>query len=112
MLTNLDNSIDDYNGHIQKIMILQVIQHIFCEMLIGRRNILNSDDIFLITNIRTNVQEDSSEFEALIHETISFEIFSNQEICHIDLNGEKRIFTVSTYIKEYLSIVEIENKKC
>ena len=35
MLTNLDNSTDDYNGHLQKIMILQVIQQIFCEMLIG-----------------------------------------------------------------------------
>ena len=29
MLTNLDKSIDYYNGHIQKIMILQVIQQIF-----------------------------------------------------------------------------------
>ena len=29
MLTNIDNIIDDYNGHIQKIMILQVIQQIF-----------------------------------------------------------------------------------
>ena len=73
---------------------------------------MNSDNIFFITNIRTNVQEDSSEFEALIQETISFEIFSNQEICHINLNGKKRVCTVSTYIKEYLSIVEIENKKC
>ena len=35
MLTNLDNSIDDYNGNLQKIMILQVIQQILCEMLIG-----------------------------------------------------------------------------
>ena len=61
---------------------------------------MNSDNIFLITNIRTNVQEDSSEFEALIQEMISFELFSNQEICHIYLNGEKRICNVSTYIKE------------
>ena len=112
MLTNIDNSIDDYNVHIQKIMILQVIQHIFCEMLIGGRKIVNNDDIFLITDIRKNVQEDSSEFEALIHEMISLELFSNQEICHIGLNGEKIICTMSTYIKEYLSIVEIENKKC
>ena len=111
MLTNLDNSIDDYNGHIQKIMILQVNQHIFCEMLIGRRKIVNSDDIVLINNIRTNIQEESSEFEALFHKIISLELFSNQDICHIDLNGEKRIGTVSKYIKEYLSIVEIENKK-
>ena len=43
---------------------------------------------------------------------MSLELFSNQEICHIYLNGEKRICTVSTYIKEFLSIVEIENKKC
>ena len=43
---------------------------------------------------------------------ISFELFSNQEICHIDLNGEKIISTVSTYIKKSLRIVEIENKKC
>ena len=46
MLKNIDNSTDDYNGHIQKIMILQVIQQIFCEMLIGRRKIVNSDGIF------------------------------------------------------------------
>ena len=62
--------------------------------------------------IRTNVQDDSSDFEALIQEMISSEIFSNQEICHIDLNCEKRISSVSTYMKENLSIIEIENKIC
>ena len=46
MLTNLDKNTDDYNGHIQKIMILQVIQQIFCEMLIGGRKIVNSDVFF------------------------------------------------------------------
>ena len=55
MLTNIDNILDEYNGHIQKIMILQVIQQIFCEMLIGGRKIVNSDDIVLITNIMTNL---------------------------------------------------------
>ena len=112
ILTNIDNSIYDYNGHIQKIMILQVIQQTFCEILIGGRKIVNSNDIFLITNIRTNIQEYSSEFEGIIQEMISFKLFSNQEICRIDLNGEKRICTVPTYIKEYLSTAEIENKKC
>ena len=43
---------------------------------------------------------------------VPLKLFSNHEICHIDLNGEKTICTVSTYIKEFLSIVEIENKKC
>ena len=54
---------------------------------------------FLVTNIRTNVQNDSSEFEGLIHKMVSLKLFSNQDICHIDLNGEQRICTVSTYIK-------------
>ena len=55
----MDNIEDDYRGYIQKIMILQVIQHIFCEMLIGGRKIVNGDIIFGVTNIRTNVQNDS-----------------------------------------------------
>ena len=42
----MDNREDDYIGYIQKAMILQVIQQIFCEMLICRRKIGNSD-IFL-----------------------------------------------------------------
>ena len=58
---------------------------------------MNSDGIFLITNIRTNVQEDSSDFEALIHEMISLKLFSNQEICHIDLNGEKKMHCVNIH---------------
>ena len=65
---------------------------------------------FLVTNIRTNVQNDSSEFQGLIHDMVSLQLFSNQEICHIDFNGGKSIYNVSTYIKEFLSIVEIENK--
>ena len=46
VLTDLDNILEDYNSDIQKIMILQVIQHIFCEILIGGRKIVNSDNIF------------------------------------------------------------------
>ena len=43
---------------------------------------------------------------------VSQEPFINQEICHINLNGERSMCTMSTYIKEFLSIVEIENKIC
>ena len=43
MLTETDNSTDDYNGYIQKIMKLKVFQQIFCEMLVGGRKIVNSD---------------------------------------------------------------------
>ena len=41
---------------------------------------------------------------------VSLKLFINQKISHIGLNGEKIICVASTYIKEFLSIVEIENK--
>ena len=45
--------------------------------------------VFLVTNIRKNVQDDPSEFEGIIHEMVSHKLSINHEICHIDLNGEK-----------------------
>ena len=39
-LENMDNSEYDYKSYIQEIMILQVIQNIFCEMLIDGRKIV------------------------------------------------------------------------
>ena len=64
---NLDNSKDDYTCYITKTVILKFIQHIFCEMLIGGRKIVNGDIFFGVTNIRTNVQNYSSGFEGLLH---------------------------------------------
>ena len=46
MLTNMDNSTDDYNGHLHKIMILRVIQQILCEIFIGGKKIVKSDVFF------------------------------------------------------------------
>ena len=43
---------------------------------------------------------------------VSKKPFMSQVICHINENGERIICIVSEYIKEFLSIVEIENKKC
>ena len=62
VIENLDNSKDDYIGYITKIMILQVIQQKISEMLIGGRKIVNSDMFFEVTNIRTTIQNYSSEF--------------------------------------------------
>ena len=45
MIERIGNSEDDYRGYIQRIIIMQVIQLIFCEMLIGGRKIVNSDII-------------------------------------------------------------------
>ena len=76
-------------------------------MVIGGRKIMNIDVFFSVINIRTNFQNDSSEFEGLLHKMVSQKPFINQEICHINLNDEKIICNVSTHIKEFLSIVEI-----
>ena len=67
-------------------MILKVIQNIFFEILTGGRNVLNSDVFFSVTNIRTNVQNDYSEFEGLLHKMVSQKPFINQDICHINFN--------------------------
>ena len=67
----MNNRKDDYRGYIQKIMILQVIQQIFGEMLIGGRKIVKSDMFFEVTNIRTNIQNSSSWFEGLNYNQVT-----------------------------------------
>ena len=86
----------------KKLWYCKLSNRFFFEILIGGRNIVNSDVFFSVTNIRTNVQNDYSEFEGLIHEMVSQKPFSNQEICHINLNGKKSICTASTGIKNTL----------
>ena len=68
-------------------------------MLIGGRKFVNCDIIFEVTNIRTYVQNDSSEFEGLLNKMVSKKPFMSQVVCYINGNGEKHLRTVSTYIK-------------
>ena len=51
----MDNCEDVYRGYIQKIMILRVIQQIFCEILIGGRKIVYTDSFFEVTKYKGNV---------------------------------------------------------
>ena len=53
---------------------------------------------FGVTNIRTNVKDDSSYFEGLIHEMVSNKPSMSQEVCYINGNGENKLCTVSAYI--------------
>ena len=71
----------------------------FCGMLIGGRKIVNSNMFFKFTNIRTNSQNDYSEFEGLLHEMVSKKHFMSQVICYINGGGERKLCTVSAYIK-------------
>ena len=73
----MDNSIDDYRGHIHKTMILQVLQQIFGEILIEGRKIVSNDVFFSVTNIRRNVQNEYSELEGLLHKMVSQKPFIN-----------------------------------
>ena len=43
---------------------------------------------------------------------MSREPFINEEISYINLDGERKLSTVSNFMKEFLSINEIDNKKC
>ena len=60
IMESFDNSEDDYRCLIQKIMILLVIHKMFCEVLISRAEIVYTHMFFKVTNIRKNVQNDSS----------------------------------------------------
>ena len=103
----LDDSEYKFRSNYQKVLILKIIQHIFCEILIGGRNNVYTDSFFKVTNIRKNVQNYSSEFDGLIHKMVSKEPFINQEIIYINGKDELELYTVSDYIKYFLSIREI-----
>ena len=90
IIEDLDNSEDDYRSYTQKIMILQVIQQISCEMLVGGRKIVYTDLFFEVANIRKNVQNYSSEFEGLLHEMMSNKPFMIPDICYINENCERK----------------------
>ena len=68
-------------------------------MLIDGRKILYADKFFEVTNTRENIQNDSSEFEALLHEMVPKKPFMIQAICYINGNSERKLCTVSAYIK-------------
>ena len=46
IINNLDNSVDDFISYLQKIVILQVVQQIFCEILICGRKIVYTKSFF------------------------------------------------------------------
>ena len=87
---NLDNSENEYISYFQKFMILQFIKNIFCEILIGGRNIFYTDQSFKVTNIRKYMQNDSSEFEGLLHKMVTKKPFVNQDISYINGNDESK----------------------
>ena len=81
-------------------------------MLICGRKIVNNDMFFGVTNIRTNVQNNYSELKQFLHEMMPKKTYMSQDIYYIIENGERKLCTVSTYIKYFLRIVDIENKQC
>ena len=103
MINNLDDSGDNFRSYFQKIIILQVFQQIFCEILIGGRKTFTLTH-FLNSHLSENVQNDSSEFEGLIHEMMSKEYFIRRDISYINLDGERKLSTVSNFMKEFMSI--------
>ena len=74
-------------------------------MLIGGSKCFYTDMFFEVTNIRTNVQNYSSEFEGLLHKMVPKKPITSQEICYINGNCERKLCTVFSYIKRFLGIL-------
>ena len=77
----MDNSKGDYKHLYQESYDTASNPTDFCEMLIFGRIIVNSVMFFGVTNIRTNVQNNSSCFGGLLHKMVSKKPFMSQEIC-------------------------------
>ena len=97
----MENSKEDDRGYTQKLMILKVIQKILCEILIGGKTLLT-----VICFLKSLIS--GQMFKMILHILKG----TSQEMCYINGNGEIKLFTVSANIKEFLGIVEIDNKKC
>ena len=69
------------------------------------------DSFFQVTNIKKNVQNDSSEIEDLLHEMVSKKKVMNKDNSDMNGNDKMKIFTVFIYIEYFLIIIEVE-KKC
>ena len=74
----MDDNGDDFRSYFQKFVILWVVQQIFCEILIGERETVNTHSFFEVANIRNNMQNDSSKFEDLLQEMMPKEPFINE----------------------------------
>ena len=55
------------------------------------------------------MQTNSLEFQGLSQKMIPNEPFINREISYINFDGDMKLLTVSNYMKEFLSINEIDN---
>ena len=55
------------------------------------------------------MQNDYSEFEDLLHKMVSKKPVMKKEVSYINVNGESKLSTVSVNIKEFLSIIKVEN---
>ena len=102
MINNFDDSEYDFISYFQKIVILWVVQHIFCEMLIRGRKLFTLTRFFT-TDIRKTVQNYWSKFERLLHENISKKHFINKEIIYIDFYGEIKLLILFNYMKAFLA---------
>ena len=69
------------------------------------------DSFFQVSNIKKNVQNDSSEIEDLLHEMVSKKKVMNKDNSDMNGNDKMKIFTVFIYIEYFLIIIEVE-KKC
>ena len=104
MIKNVDDSEDSFRSYFHKIVILQNFQQILCEMLICGRINFHADS-FLKPQISENVQNDSLDFEGLLHEILSKKHLINQEISYIIIGGEMKLSTVFNYTKYFFSII-------
>ena len=70
IIEQLDDNEDEFGYKFQKIILLQEIQRIYGEMLIGVRRTVLTESSFEAMNIRKNAQNYPSWCDGLLHEVL------------------------------------------
>ena len=80
---------------------MKELQKTFGEIYLGRKKTISTDIFFSLENLRINCQIYASEFEGLLYNMLSEELFANNRL---DLTDEKDDYTISDYFSPFFGI--------
>ena len=109
MMNGLKRESQHFVHNFQKFMIFRELQKKFGEIYLGEKKTISTDMFFIVANITTTCQTDSSEFEGMIYNMLSEEPFIHHILDNPDGNEES---TISDYLSQNFSITIGETWTC
>ena len=76
----------------------EVVTEKIDEIYLGGGKKKSTDMFFILENIKTNCQMDTSEFEGLLYNMLSEEPFANHRL---DMTDENEEYTITDYVSQH-----------